>query len=54
VHQQSTRNAESTTTGNNDQQPAAPVQIKFPMELDFDEIVGVSVCLFRDTAVSTH
>jgi len=46
VHQQSTRNVESSTTVNNDQQPAAPVQIKFPMELDFDEIVGVSVCLF--------
>jgi len=40
VHQQSTRNAENPTTGNNDQQPATPVQIKFPMELDFDEIVG--------------
>jgi len=43
VHQHSTRNAESQTTGNNDQQPAAPVQIKLPLELDFDEIVGVSV-----------
>lgn len=40
VHQQSTRNIESPTTGNNDQQPAAPVQIKLPLELDFDEIVG--------------
>jgi hypothetical protein len=40
VHQQSTRNVESSTTGNNDQQPASPVQIKLPLELDFDEIVG--------------
>lgn len=49
VHQQTTRNAESPSAGNNDQQPAAPVQIKLPLELDFDEIVGVSVCLFSDS-----
>lgn len=41
THQQSTRNAESQTTGND--QPATPVQIKLPLELDFDEIVGVSI-----------
>lgn len=41
VHQQSTRNVESQTTGND--QPTPPVQIKLPLELDFDEIVGVSI-----------
>uniref|UniRef100_A0A2S2QNB1 Uncharacterized protein n=1 Tax=Sipha flava TaxID=143950 RepID=A0A2S2QNB1_9HEMI len=38
VHQQSTRNTESQTTGID--QSATPVQIKLPLELDFDEIVG--------------
>lgn len=44
VHQQSTRNAETQTAGND--QPAAPVQIKLPLELELDEIVGVSVFFF--------
>lgn len=38
VHQQSTRNVESQTTGND--QPATPVQIKLPLELELDEIVS--------------
>lgn len=46
-HQQSVRNVESQTSGadaaGNDQSAAPPVQIKLPLELDFDEIVGVSV-----------
>lgn len=45
VHQQSTRNAESQTAGN-DQSAQTPVQIKLPLELDIDEIVGVSIFLF--------
>lgn len=39
VHQQSTRNAESQTTGND--QPTTPIQMKLPLELDFEEIIGV-------------
>lgn len=48
VHQQSARNADSQQSAaagvnNNNDQPSTPVQIKLPLELDFDEIVGVSV-----------
>jgi len=44
-HQPSVRSAESQTVDaavGNEQPAAPPVQIKLPLELDFDEIVGVS------------